>query len=200
MLGPLGTVRFCVEQHTMTDEKNVSNLQIVGAAAALAACVATLLALVPGRDPAMLTSLEPTSFHASTTTTQQGHDTPQMIAALEDGTDATRQVYALDRPASGVLVTLGTAHLRAAALDGAARPLSAIGAKFVAARQPTGQIVSPRHAARPLEFETDDALVEAAIQAGQLTRGESTSEARQHRVEADKCPEQIRADQVLFLP
>lgn len=116
----------------------ISRLQILIGAAGLAAVAATVVAILP--NPAsdddaypVVTRSDPSDALAPT------------FAAPSEPLTARQQVYALDRPASGVLVTLGRIHLQAGNIEGEPKPL-------LAAEQ------------------SDDALIDAALEAGQLTR------------------------------
>lgn len=103
-------LRNIVMRHT-----RLSTYQISALAAVFAICVATLLLLAPGQAP-----------DARIGADVARSDTPPDIASgvltemgsAHDILGATGQVYALDRPSSGVLVTLGTARLEDATVAG----------------------------------------------------------------------------------
>ncbi|MEL7211477.1 MAG: LysM peptidoglycan-binding domain-containing protein [Pseudomonadota bacterium] len=125
----------------------LSKHQIIALAAVFAICVSTLLLLAPGAPTDSTTSADVArSETPAALSGGVGLSSADLraIGASEDPTGATRQVYALDRPSSGVLVTLGTAHLDAASVAGktkVAPPPSA--PKFVAAPKPAPEPVTP---------------------------------------------------------
>ncbi|WP_224824080.1 LysM peptidoglycan-binding domain-containing protein [Cognatishimia sp. MH4019] len=119
----------------------LSKHQIIALAAVFGICVSTLLLLAPGSqlDDTTQAGVARSETPAALTTGSVNLSSADLrkIGASDDPSGATRQVYALDRPSSGVLVTLGTAHLDAASVSGTTKvapPPSA--PKFVAAPTP----------------------------------------------------------------
>lgn len=146
----------------MNEPRDISRLQIVGAAAVLAVAVATLLTLAPA-----LTSN--TGADAQVTRSAPFADAMPKMKILEHGTDPTGQVYTLEQPTSGVLVTLGTVRLSPPA--GVADAGGGLEPKFITVSKPPLEPVVPRRTAGKQDFDSDDAFIDAALDASQLTRG-----------------------------
>ncbi len=144
----------------------LSKHQIIALAAVFAICVSTLLLLAPGSAPDDTTNADVARSETPAALTSGANLSSanlRSIGGSEDPSGATRQVYALDRPSSGVLITLGTAHLDAASVQGktkVAPPPSA--PKFVAAPIPAPERApAPPAAAEPVLAEP---VVEEPVQ------------------------------------
>ena len=93
----------------------LSKYQISALAAVFAICVATLLLLAPGQAPDAKIGAD---VARSETPVEVASGVLSEMGSAQDILGATGQIYALDRPSSGVLVTLGTARLEDATIEG----------------------------------------------------------------------------------
>lgn len=138
----------------------LSRHQIIALVAVFAICVSTLLLFAPdqsqvsGTQSEAVTRAENLNQIAPRGVTDLSSATIRALGTSEDPSGATRQVYAIDRPTSGVLVTLGKAHLTGAQVAGTAEPIPSSGPKFVAA---------PKAAPAPQPVPAPAATAEAPV-------------------------------------
>ena len=172
----------------------LSKTQIIALAAVFSICVSTLLLFAPGRDPVEVVTADVTRSESldAMAPAELSSNGLRGLGASEDHYGATRQVYALDRPASGVLVTLGTAHLDAATEARTSKMVAPQPAKVVAApaqapvETPLVGIATPVITPKPVAveedfvtatapvFESDDELIDTAVLLSQMTASTPT--------------------------